>query len=126
MAARYDSPGNADDEVLPPPALTVSLQLVSSGTLRAQFDHDSKIDVLEFVTTSHCEYLSRHRLKALLAPHSPPDDKSPKQNKAAKTRAARQQPPPVVPDSHVNPYGVTPAVLSFLEVGHHLDPETLR
>ncbi|KAI9754615.1 MAG: hypothetical protein M1815_005497 [Lichina confinis] len=112
-------------------------QLVSSGTLRAQFDHDSKIDVLEFVTTNHCEYLSRHRLKALLAPHSPPEDKSPKQNKAAKARAARQQQPPpppppavapvlpVVPESHVNPYGVTPAVLNFLELAEtisHMQP----
>ncbi|KAI9824579.1 MAG: hypothetical protein M1832_001668 [Thelocarpon impressellum] len=97
-------------------------QVISSGTLRAQFDQNSKIDVLEFVTQDHKEFLPRNQMKALVSPHNSPDQKmsSPKQTKTLGKQKAQQRalpPPPIVlPESQVNDYGVTDAVTKFLEL----------
>lgn len=87
-----------------------------SGTLRAQFDQNSKIDVLDFGTMTHMEYVSRACIKHLSSPHSSPEGKSPGQHKNAKQKAQRVQPQVKVPESQVNPWGVTDAVMRFLEV----------
>lgn len=98
-------------------------QLVSSGTLRAQFDQNSKIDVLDFVTVNHSEYLPRAQLKTILSSFSPPDEKSPKHHKGAKQKAPQRQPTVSMPDAQVNSFGVTDDVMNFLEVCPvHLSP----
>jgi hypothetical protein len=102
-------------------------QLVSSGHLRAQFDQNSKIDLLEFVTHKHEEFIPRQDIQRLLLSQNSPDQKSsPKQNKSmTKQRAAQRQqhqPPITMPDSQVNEYGVTNELMRFLEVCSLLPP----
>lgn len=94
-------------------------QLVTSGSLRAQFDQNGKIDVLDLVTNEHNEYIPRAQL---LAPVESPEPKpSPKTSKTVgKQRSQKQQPPQPpqiqLPVSIVNSYGVTEGVMRFLEV----------
>ena len=97
------------------------VQVISSGTLRAQFDQNSKVELLEFVTQDHKEFLPRGQMKALVSPHNSPDQKSsPKQTKTiGKQKAQQRAPPPapiILPESQVNEYGVTNEVAKFLEV----------
>ncbi len=87
-----------------------------TGQLRAQFDQDSKIDLLDFATQNHSEYLPLTRIKTLLSPYSSPETQSPKQNKSSKQKQARPQPSINIPKSRVNSFGVTDAVQTFLEV----------
>ncbi len=98
--------------------LNACFQLVSSGTLRAQFDQHSKIDVLDFVTTSFNEYVPRASLKNMFSPYNSPEEKSPKQSKV-KQQQPNQLPASssvTIPESQVNSFGVTDAVSNFLEV----------
>lgn len=96
-----------------------SEQLVTSGSLRAQFDQNGKIDVLDLVTNEHNEYIPRAQL---LAPVESPDPKqSPKLSKTVGKRSQQKQqqsqPPHIpLPVSIVNSYGVTEGVMRFLEV----------
>ena len=97
------------------------------GNLRAQFDQNGRIDVLDLVTTEHNEYVPRAQLQA--AAESPDHKQSPNATKATGKRASQQrgkqqlQVPQgqarqiSVPTSMVNSYGVTDAVSRFLEVG---------
>lgn len=98
------------------------MQLIMFGTLRAQFDPNSKIDVLDFVTAYHTEYVSRASIKNPSSPYSSPDERSPGQHKNAKQKAQRAQMQIQVPESRVNVYGVTDAVMTFLEVTYISSP----
>jgi hypothetical protein len=98
--------------------LTNECQLVTLGNLRAQFDSNGKMDMLDLVINGHSEYIPRNILRQ--APESP-DQKSPKVNKNLGKRAQqRQQPPPppsiTLPVSPTNDYGITNQLLQFLEV----------
>ena len=96
------------------------------GNLRAQFDQNGRIDILDLVTTEHNEYVPRAQLQA--AVESPDHKQSPNASKATGKRASQQRgkqqlqvpqeqaPQKVVPTSMVNIYGVTAAVWRFLEV----------
>ena len=96
-------------------------KVIATGTLRAQFDQNSKIELLEFVTSDHKEFLQRSQIKSLLSPLSSPDQKSsPKQTKTMGKQKAQQRPPPPppvqLPESQINNNGVTDEVSKFLEV----------
>ena len=102
-------------------AFLICYQLVTSGSLRAQFDQNGKIDVLDLVTTEHNEYIPRTQLQVSI--DFPDPKQSPKASKTVgKQRSQqRQQPLPQqhqipLPVSIVNSYGVTDAVMRFLEV----------
>jgi hypothetical protein len=112
--------------------------LIASGALRAHFDADQKIELLEFVTNSHEEYISRTRIIDAARPlhqwqkewhsiNSTPDGKqSPEMNKKNRkiTMKSPPQPPPEIdlPDSKVKPsMGITPSVFRFLEVSGIID-----
>lgn len=89
-----------------------------TGSLKAHFDATGKIDLLDLTTTSHQEFVPRK----LLRPVEPSPIQSPKLTKAAqkkKLQAPPQPPKPSisVPESKVTNWGVTAAVLNFLEVG---------
>lgn len=89
-----------------------------TGSLRALFDRQGKIDLLDVVTNSHQEYIPRNLIHI---PESPDLTQSPKITKSMskKQRAQAQaqvQPQVTMPDSKLTDYGVTAAVLSFLEV----------
>jgi hypothetical protein len=105
--------------------------LIASGTLKAHFDADQRIELLEFVTTSHEEYLPRNQVVNAARPlhewskewrnlNAPPDGKqSPEMNKKkAKAMKSPSQPPPEIdiPESLVSKMGITPSVFRFLEV----------
>ncbi|KAM5382838.1 hypothetical protein ACJZ2D_002229 [Fusarium nematophilum] len=106
--------------------------LVASGTLRAQFDAEQKIELFEFLTTSQEEYISRRQvIEAAKPAHmwmkewhktNSQDGKSPELSKKGKGRQLKSpqtQPPEVLvdlPDSAVNSKGVTEAVFQFLEI----------
>jgi hypothetical protein len=93
-----------------------SAQLVAHGNLRAQYDVNGKIDLLDLVTTGHAEYIPRSQLQP---PESPDQKQSPKVGKGLNKRAQQRQPvlPQItLPDSMVNDDGVTVAVMRFLEV----------
>lgn len=104
------------------------------GNLRAQFDQNDRIDILDLVTTEHNEYVPRARLQA--AVESPDHKQSPSASKATGKRASQQRgkqqllvpqeqaPQIVAPNSMVNAYGVTDAVSRFLEVMTRSFPPT--
>jgi len=107
-------------------------QLIASGTLKAHFDAEQKIELLEFVTSSHEEYLPRAQVVEAARPlhewskewhkvNSPADGKqSPEMNKKkAKAMKSPNQPPPEIdlPESKVkSKMGITPSVFRFLEL----------
>ncbi|GFP57188.1 adhesion defective protein 1 [Trichoderma asperellum] len=106
--------------------------LVASGTLRAQFDAEQKIELFEFLTTGHEEFVSmRSVIEAAKPTHewikewrtvNTIDGKqSPEMSKKGKARqlkSPQKEPPGVLVDlnSAVNKQGVTPAVHQFLEI----------
>jgi hypothetical protein len=106
--------------------------LVATGTLKAYFDAEQKIELLEFATSSHDEYVPRSQVIELARPwhewqkdwkhiNSPLDGKqSPEMNKKkAKAMKSPNQPPPNLdlPASKVKSnMGITPSVFQFLEV----------
>ena len=106
--------------------------MIASGTLKAHFDADQKIELLEFITSSHEEYLPRTKVidaarpihewnKEWLKVNAPADGKqSPEMNKKKqKPMKSPPQPPPEIdlPQSKVKPsMGITPSVFRFLEV----------
>lgn len=107
--------------------------LVANGTLRAQFDAEQKLELLEFITTSNEEYVARrqvidaakpahvwmkewHKLNSSDAKGSP---EMSKKGKAKQLKSPQSHPPEVlsdIPDSAVNSKGVTAAVHQFLEI----------
>lgn len=107
-------------------------QLVASGTLKAHFDAEQKIELLEFITSSHEEYLPRTQVVEAARPlhiwgkewhkvNSSPDGKiSPEMNKKKmKIMKSPSQPPPDIelPASKVKPsMGITHSVFRYLEL----------
>ncbi|KAG5934748.1 hypothetical protein E4U53_000601 [Claviceps sorghi] len=109
-------------------------QLVATGTLRVQFDNEQKMELFEFITTGHEEYVSRKQVIEAAKPahewlkewrklNSPDGKTSPEMSKKTKSRQLKSPqtyPPQVlldIPDSAVNrSKGVTPAVHQFLEI----------
>lgn len=106
--------------------------LVANGTLRAQFNAQQKLELLEFVTSSHEEYVSRRQVIDAAKPahnwikdwrnvNSDPKQ-SPemtKKGKGKQLKSPQNHPPDVLvdlPDTAVNSKGVTAAVHQFLEV----------
>lgn len=107
--------------------------LVATGTLRAQFDAEARLEVFEFMTMNHEEYIARkqvidaakpahmwmkewHKVNAQDGKGSP---EMSKKGKAKQLKSPQTQPPEVLvdlPDSAVNSKGVTQAVHQFLEV----------
>ena len=107
--------------------------MIAKGTLKAHFDAEQKIELLEFVTSSHEEYLSRNRVVEAARPlhewqkewhkmNSHQDVKpSPEMNKKSKPKQMKSPavaPPEIdVPESKAKPsMGITPLVFRFLEV----------
>ncbi|PQE17357.1 Topoisomerase II-associated PAT1 protein [Rutstroemia sp. NJR-2017a BVV2] len=106
-------------------------QLVATGSLRAHLDGDQKIELLEFVTSEHEEYVPRSKVLEAARPlhnwnkewkilNSGADGKpSPEMNK--KKQKAMKSPPTAppeidIPDTLVNErMGITHAVFRFLE-----------
>jgi hypothetical protein len=106
------------------------IQLIANGSLRAHFDAEQKIELLEFTTSSHEEYLPRttvidaarplhewskewHKVNSTDAKQSPEMNK-----KKQKPLKSPPQPPPDIdlPRSKVKPnMGITPSVSQFLE-----------
>ncbi|KAE8442046.1 hypothetical protein EG329_003903 [Mollisiaceae sp. DMI_Dod_QoI] len=106
-------------------------QLVASGTLKAHFDAEQKIELLDFVTSSHEEFIPRAQVLDAARPlHewskewrnlNPPADgkQSPEMNKKkSKPMKSPAQPPPEIdlPESKVSKMGITPLVFRFLEI----------
>jgi hypothetical protein len=107
-------------------------QLVANGTLRAQFDSNQKIELLEFVTSNHEEYVRRRGVLEAARPlhewqkewqkaNPPLDGKQSPEMSKKKPRPMKSPPtaPPDIdlPDTKVKGgMGITPAVFRFLEV----------
>ncbi|KAL4803546.1 LIM-domain binding protein-domain-containing protein [Aspergillus unguis] len=93
---------------------TNDAQLFTTGTLKAHFDIQNKIEMLDLVVMNHTEYLPRSQLQALELDQK----QSPKLTKNGKRAQQKQpqQPAITLPESMVTANGVTPAVLEFLEV----------
>lgn len=107
--------------------------MVANGKLKAQFDANQMIELLEFETNNHEEYLPRTKVVDAARPlhewqkdwqkiNAPADGKqSPEINKKGKARPLKSppsQPPDIdIPDSKVKlNMGITPSVFRFLEV----------
>jgi hypothetical protein len=106
-------------------------QLVANGILRAQFDSNQKIELLEFVTTHHEEYVPRKPMVEAARPlhewgkewqkaNAQPDGKqSPEISKKKRPMKSPPTAPPEIdiPESKVKgAIGITPSVFRFLEV----------
>ncbi|KAJ5105792.1 Transcriptional activator ptaB [Penicillium alfredii] len=93
---------------------TNDCQLFTSGTLRAHFDVNSKIEMLDINVTSHNEFVPRSLVHSLEAMEQ---KQSPKVPKNAAKRAQQKQAQSVsLPESMVTPNGVPTPVMGFLEV----------
>lgn len=92
---------------------TNDTQLFTNGHLRAQFDINNKIDMLDFTVTSHNEYVPRALLQSLEASEQ---KQSPKATKNSGKRGQKQAPSITLPESMVTPNGVPGLVLDFLEM----------
>ncbi|KAI1397473.1 LIM-domain binding protein-domain-containing protein [Hypoxylon fuscum] len=105
--------------------------VVSTGTLRASFDSDQKLELLEFITQSHEEYHSRKMvIEAAKPAHNwvkdwlkvnGQDSRSPEMSKKGKAKPMKSppNPPPDIdlPQSAVKQnIGITEAVFQFLEI----------
>ncbi|KAE9572255.1 hypothetical protein CGMCC3_g11602 [Colletotrichum fructicola] len=108
--------------------------LVANGTVRAHFDAEQKIELFEFLTSSHEEYISRKAVIEAAKPvhnwvkewhkvNSQDSKASPEMSKKGKARMMKspQHPPPDalvdLPESAVKRgMGVTEAVFQFLEI----------
>jgi hypothetical protein len=106
--------------------------LVATGTLRVQFDSEQKIELFEFLTTGHEEYISRKQVIEAAKPahvwmkdwhkvNTGDSKQSPEMSKKGKRqlKSPQTQPPEVLvdlPDSAVTSKGVTEAVFQFLEI----------
>lgn len=106
--------------------------MVATGTLRAQFDSEQKIELFEFITTGHEEFISRKLVIDAAKPahnwvkewhkvNSQENKQSPEMSKKTKARPMKspQNAPPDLdlPHSAVKQgLGVTEAVFQFLEV----------
>ncbi|KAI8252524.1 hypothetical protein K4K56_008968 [Colletotrichum sp. SAR 10_98] len=108
--------------------------LVANGTVRAHFDAEQKIELFEFLTSSHEEYISRKAVIDAAKPvhnwvkewhkvNSQDSKASPEMSKKGKARMMKspQHPPPDalvdLPESAVKRgMGVTEAVFQFLEI----------
>lgn len=101
-----------------------------------QFDAEQRIELFEFVTTAHEEYISRKQVIDAAKPahmwikewhkvNSQDGKTSPemsKKSKAKQLKSPQTHPPEVLvdlPDSAVNSKGVTQGVHQFLEVRLH-------
>lgn len=107
--------------------------LVSSGTLRIQFDNEQKMELFEFLANSHEEFIARKQVIDAAKPahvwmkewhkvNSTDTKQSPEMSKKGKgkqLKSPQREPPEVLndlPDSAVNRQGVTEAVYQFLEI----------
>ncbi|KAJ5290852.1 hypothetical protein N7478_000103 [Penicillium angulare] len=88
-------------------------QVFTHGNLRAHFDLNNKIEMLNITVTSHNEYIPRQLLQSLEAQEQ---KQSPKVAKNAAKRAQKQSPSLSLPESMVNANGIPTAVTQFLEV----------
>lgn len=78
-----------------------------------------QIDLLEFNVLEHQEFISRSSLQPLPNPGDASDVKSSPRSKQLGKRAMPQAQQPqgvAMPESNVNPFGLSPIVLRFLEV----------
>lgn len=106
--------------------------LVATGILRAQFDSEQKLDLLEFVTQSHEEYHSRKMVteaarpahnwvKEWLKVNNQDSRLSPEMSKKGKAKTLKSPPNPP-PDIDLPPsavkqnIGLTEGVFQFLEI----------
>lgn len=90
--------------------------IITSGSLRVNFDAENRIEYLDITMTKWVEYVPRLALQV----QEPVDQKqSPKTNKNLKRQASKPAPPQPgisVPDSIATEYGVPRLVVQFLEV----------
>lgn len=98
-----------------------------NGSLKAQFDGQNKLDVLDLTTYNHSEYVPRSGLLQATAAssdmkQSPSTSKTQgkrgsQQRQKQQIQAPQDQSPKVaVPESLINDLGTTKAVCQFLEV----------
>lgn len=116
--------------------------MVAHGTLRAQFDANQKIELLEFVTSGHEEFVSRTRVVEAARPlhewlkewhkaNPPVDGKQSPEMSKKKARPMKSPPtaPPEIdiPESKVKlNMGITPSVFRFLEVSTVMWPPMMN
>lgn len=115
--------------------MSLTFQLVANGTVRAHFDGEQKIELFEFITSSHEEYIPR---KAVIEAAKPahnwikewhnvntqdPTKSSPemsKKGKAKQLKSPQFAPPDALvdmPESLIKKsMGITEPVFQFLEV----------
>lgn len=97
-----------------------------TGTLKALLDRDNKLELLEFFTTKHEEYLPRTTLTKLFSSDAPKQKQSPETTKSsAKQKLQRQQQGPTIslndlPANPVRVDGINEPVARFLEVRNSL------
>lgn len=115
---------------------------MANGTLRAQFDSNQKIELLEFVTSNHEEYVPRRGMVEAARPlhewhkewhkaNTPLDGKQSPEMSKKKARPMKSPPtaPPDIdiPESKVKgAMGITPSVFRFLEVSQAWKIDTAR
>ncbi|KAL2820440.1 LIM-domain binding protein-domain-containing protein [Aspergillus granulosus] len=95
---------------------TNDAQLFTTGTLRAHFDFQNKIEMLDIVVMNHTEYLPRSQLQALELSEQKQSPKVPKNMGKRAQQKQPQQPAFTLPESMVTSNGVPTPVMSFLEV----------
>jgi hypothetical protein len=84
--------------------------------MKALFDGNNKIEILDLVVTGHNEYIPRNQLQALENVDQKQSPRAPKNLNKRTQQKQPIQPNIVLPESMVNSWGVPISVMGFLEV----------
>lgn len=87
--------------------------MVAQGQLKVHLNQGLFIDILDFTTHTHAEYVSRASMNDLLKQGSP---ELMKMSPGSKSLGKRQRVPPSIPDNVTGVFGIPSRVLSLLEV----------
>jgi hypothetical protein len=88
--------------------------MVAEGSLRVHFNPSQHIDMLEFSTNNHKDYVTRTSINELIAQGSPELMKTSPGSKAMGKQPQRV--PPAIPEDLADGYGMPRNVMSLLEV----------
>lgn len=90
--------------------------MFTKGSLKATFTHDLKFDLLEIVSQEFTEYIPRPVDDPSSSPVPEVKSEGKKKGSSKRAVALSKKAMPVIPESAINEYGISPKTLRLLEV----------
>ncbi|KAG0278528.1 hypothetical protein BGZ96_002351 [Linnemannia gamsii] len=95
---------------------TSGSKVFTKGSLKATFTHDLKFDLLEIVSQEFTEYIPRPVDDPSSSPVPEVKSEGKKKGSSKRAVALSKKAMPVIPESAINEYGISPKTLRLLEV----------